>query len=87
MHSRRARAPAELGYAARVIRAFLAATAVIAATGSAWLGLAPAAGAALAFSRCPGSTTVQCGNVTVPLDWSGAVPGTLSLAVQELPAA
>ncbi|HEX3454314.1 MAG TPA: alpha/beta fold hydrolase [Gaiellaceae bacterium] len=70
-----------------MIRAFLAATAVIAATVAAWLALASTAGAALAFSPCGGSTTVQCGKVTVPLDWSGAVPGTLSLAVQELPAA
>jgi pimeloyl-ACP methyl ester carboxylesterase len=69
-----------------VIKAFLAATAVSVATVAAWFGLAPAAGAALAFAPCHGSAIVECANVTVPLDWSGAVPGTVSLAVEELPA-
>jgi pimeloyl-ACP methyl ester carboxylesterase len=69
-----------------VIRAFLAATAVIAVTAAAWLGLAPTAGAAVAFAPCHGSTGVQCGVVTVPLDWSGAAPGNVLLNVEELPA-
>ncbi len=70
-----------------MIRAFLATAAVTAATAAVSLGLAPAAGAALGFAPCQGSTSVKCGNVSVPLDWSGAVPGTVSLAVEELPAA
>jgi pimeloyl-ACP methyl ester carboxylesterase len=70
-----------------VIRAILAATAVAAAAGFTWLGFAPAAHAGLAFAPCHGSTGVQCGTVTVPLDWSGAVPGTEPLSVEELPAA
>jgi pimeloyl-ACP methyl ester carboxylesterase len=39
-----------------------------------------------AFVRCHGSTGVLCGTVAVPLDWSGARPGTIKLAVEELPA-
>lgn len=35
---------------------------------------------------CTATTEVQCGKVTVPLDRTGAVPGTIDLKVQVLPA-
>jgi pimeloyl-ACP methyl ester carboxylesterase len=43
--------------------------------------------AAIALTPCPGATNgLQCGTVEVPLDRSGAVPGTISLHVEVLPA-
>jgi len=42
--------------------------------------------AAISLSPCPDKTGVQCGTVTVPLDRSGAVPGTIGLHVEVLPA-
>jgi pimeloyl-ACP methyl ester carboxylesterase len=43
--------------------------------------------AAIALSPCPETTNgVQCGTVDVPLDRSGAVPGTIPLHVEVLPA-
>jgi pimeloyl-ACP methyl ester carboxylesterase len=39
-----------------------------------------------AFVQCHGSSSVLCGTVTVPLDWSGAAPGKIRLSVEELPA-
>ncbi len=43
--------------------------------------------AAIALSPCPQTTDgVQCGTVDVPLDRSGAVPGTIPLHVEVLPA-
>jgi pimeloyl-ACP methyl ester carboxylesterase len=44
------------------------------------------AAAPAAFVHCHGSSGVLCGTVTVPLDWSGAAPGTIRLSVEELPA-
>jgi pimeloyl-ACP methyl ester carboxylesterase len=44
------------------------------------LGASPAA-AALTTHRCPASPGFRCGTVTVPLDRSGTVPGTVKLAV------
>ena len=45
--------------------------------------------AALTFARCEGAlgqAGVQCGTVAVPLDRTGATPGTLSLHVERVPA-
>jgi len=43
--------------------------------------------AATVLGPCPGKTGVQCGTVTVPLDRTGATPGTIGLHVEVLPAA
>ena len=49
--------------------------------------LAPASGhAAIAFEPCFEGADVQCGTVTVPIDRSGAVPGTINLRVVRIPA-
>ena len=53
---------------------------VLAALSCAVLALTPAA----ADAACPKGA--QCGTVTVPLDHSGATPGTLSLAYAKVPA-
>jgi pimeloyl-ACP methyl ester carboxylesterase len=45
------------------------------------LGLGASPAAALQTRACPRSTGFRCGTVTVPLDRSGAVPGTIDLAV------
>ena len=61
--------------------------AVAVVTAGVWLGSTPTAGAsAMSFAPCHGASGVLCASVTVPLDWSGAFPGTLQLAVEELPA-
>ncbi|MFL5945907.1 MAG: alpha/beta hydrolase [Gaiellaceae bacterium] len=39
-----------------------------------------------ALAPCPDKTGVQCGTVTVPLDRTGATPGTIDLHVEVLPA-
>jgi pimeloyl-ACP methyl ester carboxylesterase len=44
------------------------------------------AGAATPFAPCSSSTQVLCARVDVPLDRLGAVPGSISLVVHELPA-
>jgi pimeloyl-ACP methyl ester carboxylesterase len=49
-------------------------------------GTGSAAAAARAFAPCHGSSGVLCSTVDVPLDWSGVVPGTIPLSVEELPA-
>src|SRR5207248_2812155 len=38
------------------------------------------------FLPCHGSSGVRCATVTAPLDYSGAMPGSVPLAVEELPA-
>ena len=44
--------------------------------------------AAVPLSACPDTTNgVQCGTVTVPIDRTGVIPGTLQLHVEVLPAA
>jgi pimeloyl-ACP methyl ester carboxylesterase len=49
--------------------------------------LAPASGhAAIAFEPCFEDAPVDCGTVTVPIDRSGSVPGTLNLRVVKIPA-
>jgi pimeloyl-ACP methyl ester carboxylesterase len=48
------------------------------------LAVPAAAGAALPLHPCGGA--VECGRLAVPLDRSGQVPGTVSLAVQDRPA-
>ncbi len=45
------------------------------------LGVAPAAGQ-ISFAPCGKSNEFACGHLTVPLDPSGALPGTLTLAVR-----
>src|SRR5262245_13246924 len=52
----------------------------------AFLAGAGQARAAVALSPCPGKTGVQCGTVTVSLDRTGTVSGTLDLHVEVLPA-
>ncbi|HTD10383.1 MAG TPA: alpha/beta fold hydrolase [Solirubrobacteraceae bacterium] len=43
---------------------------------------APSAGAEIAFTPCANSNDFACGHVTVPLDPSGTVPGTITLALR-----
>jgi pimeloyl-ACP methyl ester carboxylesterase len=43
--------------------------------------------AAIPLTPCPAKTGVQCGTVPVPLDRTGATPGTINLHVEVLPAA
>lgn len=43
---------------------------------------ASAATSTIAFTTCADAHTFGCGHLTVPLDPSGAIPGTLSLAVR-----
>lgn len=51
------------------------------------LGLASAAQASAAFlAPCAPKSPEQCGRLAVPLDPTGAVKGTVSLAVRRLPA-
>ncbi len=64
-------------------RRWAAALAVIAAAIGA-LASAPAAGAA--FAPCADTPTFLCETVPVPLDRSGAVPGTVNLAARIVPA-
>lgn len=40
------------------------------------------ASAGIRFGPCKGNETLACGRLTVPLDWSGQVPGTISLALR-----
>ncbi len=40
------------------------------------------AGAQIAYGPCPGSNNFACGHLTVPLDPSGATPGTITLSVR-----
>jgi len=47
---------------------------------------APSASGAGPFAPCA-PNGLECATLTVPLDYSGATPGTLSLHVEELPAA
>src|SRR5438094_10244647 len=49
------------------------------------LGAPNAAPAARAFSVPCGANGLECATVNVPLDRSGATPGTVSLHVEELP--
>ncbi|MEN3341558.1 MAG: hypothetical protein V7644_962 [Actinomycetota bacterium] len=58
----------------------------LAARETAPLARLSAAGAAAAATPCGGPTGVLCTQVTVPLDRSGRVPGTISLHVEVLPA-
>jgi pimeloyl-ACP methyl ester carboxylesterase len=51
------------------------------------LALPGQAHAAIPLTPCPGATDgLQCGTVVVPLDRTGAVPGTIPLHVEVLPA-
>ncbi len=43
---------------------------------------APQAGADIAFTPCPKGNNFACGKLAVPLDPSGAVPGTITLAIR-----
>jgi pimeloyl-ACP methyl ester carboxylesterase len=53
---------------------------VLTATAALLAAAAPSA-SALETHRCPRATDFRCGTVTVPLDRSGRVPGTVKLAV------
>jgi pimeloyl-ACP methyl ester carboxylesterase len=53
----------------------------------AFLAGAGQARAAISLTPCPGKNSVQCGTVAVPLDRSGATPGTINLHLEVLPAA
>ena len=44
--------------------------------------MAATAVAATSFGACSDSVVARCGRVSVPLDRSGAVPGTIDLAVR-----
>lgn len=44
------------------------------------------ASAAIVWGQCQGSQSFQCGGIDVPLDPSGAQPGTIHLAAARLPA-
>ena len=46
------------------------------------LTLVPAAHAQIVYSPCGGSSEFACGHLTVPLDPSGATPGTITLALR-----
>jgi pimeloyl-ACP methyl ester carboxylesterase len=52
----------------------------------AFLGGAGQARAAIGLTPCPSRANVECGTVTVPLDRTGSVPGTIDLHVEVLPA-
>src|SRR4051812_11258665 len=55
---------------------------------AAFLVFAAPAGAALDFGACPGPVHAggRCATVSVPLDRSGEVPGTIGISVERLPA-
>ena len=58
---------------------------LLAAVAAAFVAGVPApASAALRLRPCAPGTVRQCGRLTVPLDRSGAVPGTVSLAVRRV---
>jgi pimeloyl-ACP methyl ester carboxylesterase len=42
--------------------------------------------AAMSLTPCPDKSGVQCGTVTVPIDRTGSIPGTIGLHVEVLPA-
>jgi pimeloyl-ACP methyl ester carboxylesterase len=70
-----------------VIERFAAVASVAVATAVvAMSGVGNASAAVSSFVPCHDSSGVLCSTVTVPLDWSGVVPGTISLSVEELPA-
>ncbi len=58
------------------------AVAVLAAPLALACALPAPAGAQIAYGPCPGSNAFACGHLTVPLDPSGATPGTITLAVR-----
>jgi pimeloyl-ACP methyl ester carboxylesterase len=49
---------------------------------SAGLESAASASAQIAFTPCPNSNNFACGHLTVPIDPSGAAPGTITLAMR-----
>jgi pimeloyl-ACP methyl ester carboxylesterase len=69
-----------------VRRLFFALAAAVAGAAALGIGPAGAAKAAQAFARCHGLSGVLCATVTVSLDPSGVTPGSVDLAVEELPA-
>jgi pimeloyl-ACP methyl ester carboxylesterase len=70
-----------------VLRGFAAVASVaVASIVAAVAGTASAGAAATAFVPCHGTSGVLCSTVSVPLDWSGTVAGTVPLSVEELPA-
>ena len=63
-----------------------AASVAVATIVAAVAGVGNASAATTAFVPCHGTSGVLCSTVDVPLDWSGVVPGTVPLSVEELPA-
>jgi pimeloyl-ACP methyl ester carboxylesterase len=51
------------------------------------LGAPAAANAAIAYSPCPDRIGFECGTLTVPVDRSGSVPGTINLSITRVAAA
>jgi pimeloyl-ACP methyl ester carboxylesterase len=64
-----------------------AATVAVVTIVAAVAGAARAGAATVPFTPCHGTSGVLCATVPVPLDYSGAVQGTIPLSVEELPAA
>jgi pimeloyl-ACP methyl ester carboxylesterase len=69
----------------RAITGTRAVPAVLAVAALAALALPPRAGAAVAWQPCPDAVGARCAAVTVPLDRTGAVAGTVPLRVARLP--
>jgi pimeloyl-ACP methyl ester carboxylesterase len=73
-----------LGYRRGVVRRLVTIAALALGAVAFTPGVARAAG--IPLHACTTGKPVMCGSVTVPLDYSGATPGFIKLAVQELPA-
>ena len=73
-----------MGITGRIARRWRAVALAGAATAIAAAASAPVAGAA--FAACPDDPQFLCDTVPVPLDRSGAVPGTVNLAARIAPA-
>src|SRR5689334_23775571 len=59
---------------------------LVVASALAFFAGAGQARAAVGLTPCPGKSGVECGTVAVPLDRTGATPGTVNLHVEVLPA-
>jgi pimeloyl-ACP methyl ester carboxylesterase len=73
-----------LGYRQTVLRRLLLLG--VLALGGTSAAPALAQRASIPLTPCEKGAAVLCGEVTVPLDYTGQTPGTIKLAVQELPA-
>ncbi len=66
----------------RLVRRSIGKSAVVLLAACAFTAAAVPAGAQIAFAPCAGSNEYACGHLTVALDPSGAVPGTVTLAIR-----